>query len=285
MNVSVVIPVYRSERFIRRTLEAVFAQELPAAEVIVVDDGSPDGTAALLASEPRVSVLRQANRGMAAARNAGLAAARGELLAFLDHDDRWPADKLAWQVAFLRDHPDVAMVGGRSRWVDEAGAELGTYPAAVGEVSREMLRAANHFAGPGGTLMRAAAVRAAGGFDETLHGTDDWDLYLRLAAHGRLVQVDRLALYALQHAGQASRDAARMEAAARTVRARHAAPTPPRAGLASRIGAAVLPRLPEPWASLHLQELKSHLRAGRLAAATRVYAAMRSWRYPAPEGR
>src|SRR5580700_2024778 len=107
MDISVVIPACNAERFIETTLRTVYAQTLAPREVIVVDDGSKDGTAALVervargASVP-TTLLQQANAGPGAARNRGVSAARGELVAFVDADDEWLPEKLERQVVCLQ---------------------------------------------------------------------------------------------------------------------------------------------------------------------------------------
>ena len=92
--VSVIIPVYNGQAYLRPTLKSVFAQDYRPLEVIAVDDGSIDRSAEIIRSFPEVVYLYQDNRGHAAARNAGISAANGEFLAFLDADDLWPPDKL-----------------------------------------------------------------------------------------------------------------------------------------------------------------------------------------------
>src|SRR5512143_3730544 len=106
--VSVVMPVYNGARYLRQALESALAQTYRPLEIVVVDDGSTDETPAILAEfGTRIRALRQPNSGSAAARNAALDAARGELIAFLDADDLWLPQKLAVQVEYLREHPDV----------------------------------------------------------------------------------------------------------------------------------------------------------------------------------
>jgi glycosyltransferase involved in cell wall biosynthesis len=108
--VSVIVPVHAGERFINAALDSVAAQTYARVETIVVDDGSPDRAAEIAAERAGVSVLHQPRAGVAAARNAGAAAAHGELLAFLDQDDEWHPSKLELQVALLREHPEVSLV-------------------------------------------------------------------------------------------------------------------------------------------------------------------------------
>jgi glycosyltransferase involved in cell wall biosynthesis len=108
--VSVIVPVHAGERFLGAALDSVAAQTYSRVETIIVDDDSPDRAAEIAAARSGVRVLRQPRSGVAAARNTGAAAARGELLAFLDQDDEWHPSKLARQVATLRERPDIALV-------------------------------------------------------------------------------------------------------------------------------------------------------------------------------
>jgi glycosyltransferase involved in cell wall biosynthesis len=112
---SVIIPVYNGERFLAEALQSVLAQTLPPDEVIVVDDGSNDRTAQIVAEAAAQAAVSfqyvyQANQGSAAARSHGVRLARSELIAFQDADDLWSADKLAIQVALLRRHPQACAV-------------------------------------------------------------------------------------------------------------------------------------------------------------------------------
>ena len=128
MRVSVIIPAYRAERTIRRAIDSVLAQTAPAAEVIVVDDGSPDGQAEVVAGYgDRVRLIRNANGGAAAARNAGIEAATGDFVAFLDADDYWEPTKLQRQLAVFDRNPELAMVAGR--YFEERPGRPRTAPA------------------------------------------------------------------------------------------------------------------------------------------------------------
>jgi glycosyltransferase involved in cell wall biosynthesis len=117
--VSVVVPVFAGERFLGDALDSVAAQTYPRTETIVVDDGSPDGSAQIAAARPGVRVLRERHRGVAAARNAGVSAVRGELIAFLDQDDEWQPHKLARQTAVLAERPELA-IACDSDWLTRA---------------------------------------------------------------------------------------------------------------------------------------------------------------------
>ena len=127
MDISCVIPCYNGERFLGAALDSVIAQTLPPAEIIVVDDGSTDGSTADVAANygSRVTYLRQDNAGPAAARNRGLACARGDFVAFLDADDLWHQDKLARQAVRFEARPelDISVTHLRAFWEFEVRHE------------------------------------------------------------------------------------------------------------------------------------------------------------------
>lgn len=118
--VSVVVPVFAGESFLGEALDSVAAQTYPNVETIVVDDGSPDASARIAQGRSGVRVLREPHRGVAGARNAGLQAARGELIAFLDQDDEWLPDRLSRQVRELDGDPGLDVVLAHMEVVLEA---------------------------------------------------------------------------------------------------------------------------------------------------------------------
>ena len=113
--ISVVMPVYNGEAFVARAVQSVLDQTSPRWEIVAVDDGSRDGTRAILerfaARDPRIRVLHQENAGVSAARNAAMAAARGEYLAFLDADDWWYPDHLTTLEQMIRIYPKAGLLG------------------------------------------------------------------------------------------------------------------------------------------------------------------------------
>lgn len=128
--VSVIIPVYNCECYLAQAIESVLAQTYQPIELIVVDDGSTDGSAEVAQQfTPHVRYHRQANSGTAVARNRGVTLARGSFLAFLDADDVWVADKLARQLAAFRDTPDLDMVFGHVRQFYSREGQLDDSPA------------------------------------------------------------------------------------------------------------------------------------------------------------
>jgi glycosyltransferase involved in cell wall biosynthesis len=211
-RVSVVIPTYRHRDFILRALDSVFGQTMTDYEVIVVNDGSPDDSRAVLApliEAGRIQYSEQSNQGQNKARNHGLGRSRGEYVALLDDDDVWPADKLEWQVRFLDENQGVGMVGGTLQTIDENGEFRwkGTFTPTI---DFEALFAANPFLSPGQTLIRAELLKRLGGMSTSIWGADDWDLWFRIAKVSKIVMLDRLALYYRLHPANASKQTARL---------------------------------------------------------------------------
>lgn len=185
--VSVVIAAYNAEPTLRAALQSALRQDPRPAEVIVVDDGSEDGTASVAAAFPEVRVVKQANAGPSAARNTGIAEASQPWIAFLDADDLWLPDRLARQLATLRRYPQAGLLAGD--WVRD---EDETGPATRGTVSlpgyRDILLL-NRFQ-TSTVLVRAELLQRSGGFDPSLDGAEDWDLWLRCAALAPVVKLD-----------------------------------------------------------------------------------------------
>lgn len=211
-RVSIVLPVYNAERTLAATLDSVWAQTFGEFELLIVNDGSTDATGALLAgqSDPRLQVIGGRHGGASASRNRGVAQARGEFVAFLDGDDLWAADKLARQVAALEAAPDAALVYGWTDLIDESGRVIqqGSHVVANGRVYA--LLASRNFLDCGSTplvrrsaLLEAAALLAAGPFDESLQGGEDWDLWLRLAAEHAFVCVPAVQVHYRVHGSSA----------------------------------------------------------------------------------
>lgn len=168
--VSAIIPAYNSEKFIHRAIESALSQTHRLLEIIVVDDGSNDGTAQAAGRFP-VMVIRQENGGPASARNAGARGARGEWLAFLDHDDSWHPQKTEEQLKYIR--PGISAVFS------------GKYPGKENVTFAEMFDR-NYGGNPSSTIVRADVLRTLGYFDEdpALKGLDDYNLWLRFLLAG-----------------------------------------------------------------------------------------------------
>jgi glycosyltransferase involved in cell wall biosynthesis len=180
--VTLVVAVYNGEAYLREALESAVAQDFEPYEVVVVDDGSTDGTAAIARSFP-VRYLYQENQGPSAARNAGLAEARGELIAFLDGDDVIPPTKLAVQTAYLREHAETGCVLGRNEWIFEEGSDPSW-------LTRDPLYGELGGIQPGTALVRKPVLEEVGGFDSTYRYWEFQNLFVRMREHG--VQIDVL---------------------------------------------------------------------------------------------
>ncbi|MGI8721965.1 MAG: glycosyltransferase, partial [Geodermatophilaceae bacterium] len=207
-RVTVVIPTRNRSGLLRQTLGTVLAQEDTDFDVVIVDEGSTDETPEMLQRWPhdRLTVLRHEQaKGVSAARNAGLAAATGPWVAFVDDDDIWSPTKLAAQLAAARRTPEAGWVCAGAVRVDSRlrlrGAERTPVPADVG---RTLLARNVIPGGASGVLARADLVRQVGGFDETLSNLADYDLWIRLGLAGGMAVVDRpLVGYRVHTAGMA----------------------------------------------------------------------------------
>jgi glycosyltransferase involved in cell wall biosynthesis len=227
--VTVVITAFMHREFVLEALRSVIDQTFSDFEIIVVDDGSRDGTSMLL--EPlirsgKITYVAQTNLGPAAARNRGLTLAAGEFIAFLDDDDRWPPDKLEWQVISLKNNAELTIVAGGIVLIDEKGTELRTDILAENTVSFELLFYGNPFHSPGQTLIRTERLRAIGGFNTSIWGSDDFDAWFRLAKTGGILQSRQIALYYRQHPGNASKNIIRMLDQGLKVVSRHSEEVP-----------------------------------------------------------
>jgi len=216
--ISVIIPAYNVAPFLREAVHSALAQTFPDIEVIVVDDGSTDGTADKLSDigDPRLRVLREDHAGSAAARNAGLRLASGEFVAFLDADDRWAPQNLERQLAFLMSHPEVDITFGHSLVVGEDGHSLGfTSSSCAGPVSFSQLLRTNEIGNGSCLLVRREALDRAGWFDTTLAACVDIDVWMRVAnlRPGNLVAIPEVLTFYRRRRGQISRDWRRMESA------------------------------------------------------------------------
>jgi glycosyltransferase involved in cell wall biosynthesis len=233
-TVSVVIPTYKHRDLVVETIESVLGQSFGDFEVIVVNDGSPDDTEQVLAGlieTGRIRYFRQPNRGQAAARNRGLAEARGKFVAFLDDDDLWPGDKLRWQVELFDLYPQAVMAYGDCAIIGRRGPGE---PSVTGPASglfcgdvRDKLLELNHIVSPGCTLIRTDVLRKLGGFDPQIWGADDWDLYLRLTLEGPFAYRKQTALLYRRHDENASQDDYRMYVNCCKVQRRHDRLQPP----------------------------------------------------------
>lgn len=184
--VSVVMPAFNVDWCVARAIDSVLAQDYAARELIVVNDGSTDRTAEVLAGYGNaITVISQDNRGMSAARNAAIRAAGGDLIAFLDADDRWLPTKLSQQVARMRADPGIGFCSTAARVEDPEGRLLNRWRCPGGGpniLARLFAENAIIAGGCSAVMVRAELLRRTGLFDESLRGFEDPDLWIRLAA-------------------------------------------------------------------------------------------------------
>lgn len=185
--VTVVIPAYNVEQWIFATIESVLKQTYKPVEVVVVNDGSTDGTAEVIAGfGDRVRCVTQPNKGLSAARNTGIRVAEGQFIAFLDSDDLWMPEKLECQVDLLRRFPEIGWVYSDAFVVDHtATIVLNRVGRTSSLPSGDILRALilRNFIPCPTPLVRRSALARVGGFDESpaIQIAEDWDMWLRLA--------------------------------------------------------------------------------------------------------
>ncbi len=228
MRVSVVIPVFNRGEKVLATIDSALSQDLPGQfEVLVVDDGSTDDTLERLRiayeNQARVQLFALSHGGVARARNFGLWRARGEFVAFLDHDDRWLPAKLRLQLARFDERPHVGVVScGWREEFDGSGESCRSRGPQTprGLVQKRLLRG-NVVRSMSLPLVRTGLLREVGGFDETLVPCDDWDVWLRLAGVCEFDAVREVLAVYRRHEKQQSRDFWRMARAGRAVMRKH----------------------------------------------------------------
>lgn len=206
-KVSVIIPSYNSEKVVPLTIASALEQTFTDMEVIVVDDGSTDGTRQALARfGNRIRYIYQENKKHSGARNTGIKAAQGEYLAFLDSDDLWLPQKIERQVEILNQHPDVVLVCCVAEYIDQlgnparsSGISIERHAGVDEEPSTWTSRLFLGDAVPGGgssAMVRRSALIQAGMFDEGLDYAEDWDTWMRLSFLGKFVLIpDHLILF------------------------------------------------------------------------------------------
>ncbi|MGB3722928.1 MAG: glycosyltransferase [Pacificimonas sp.] len=225
-TVSILMSVRDGERFLPSTLESLRAQTLTDIDYVIIDDGSTDGTGALLenfaGSGAQVTLLRnEVSRGLAASLNLGLETCRADLVARADADDIHISSRLERQAAFLRDHPDIGLVSCGFRRIDAAGEVMDMETAIT---NPDLIAFAMMFQTPilhPGAMFRRDAVRAVGGYDETLWTAQDSDLWLRLRKTTRLANIaEPLVDYRVHDGGVVARRGKKGERLSHTIKQR-----------------------------------------------------------------
>jgi glycosyltransferase involved in cell wall biosynthesis len=207
--VSIVLPTFNRGWTIRQAVTSILEQTFTDFELIVVDDGSTDDTHAILAPvRHRFLLLQQDHRGVSAARNRGIGAARADLIAFLDSDDYWLPSKLARQVAFFQEHPQALICQTEETWIRN-GRRVNPkrrHRKPAGMIFEPSL--ALCLVSPSAAMIRKSLLEEAGGFDESLPACEDYDLWLRISCKYPVHLIDEaLTVKRGGHADQLSRAA------------------------------------------------------------------------------
>ncbi|NEO98998.1 MAG: glycosyltransferase [Symploca sp. SIO2E9] len=193
-TISVIIPAYNASKTILATLQSIQAQTFSDFEIIVINDGSTDGTLDLLSkiSEPRLRVFSYENGGLPVARNRGIVQSSGKFISFIDADDLWEPDKLELQLEALQRHPEAGVAYSWTAFIDEKGDFLYAWEPLFfeGNVYPQLL-VRNFISSGSNILVRREFIESAGEFDPSLKSVEDWDYYLRLAARCAFVLVPK----------------------------------------------------------------------------------------------
>jgi glycosyltransferase involved in cell wall biosynthesis len=222
-RVAVVITTFNHAHFLAEAIESALSQSHPADEIVLVDDGSDDDPFRIAERYPAVRRLRQANQGLAAARNAGLAAVASPLVVFLDADDRLLEEAIAAGVACFARFPGAGFVYGGHRRVTAAGERLGPdlYQPIGPDPYRDFLRG-NRVGMHGTAMYHRCRLLAAGGFDAGLRRCEDYELYLRMSRSHAVASHPAIVAEYRWHGGNMSANHREMLAAALMVHGREA---------------------------------------------------------------
>ena len=222
MKITAVIPAYNSADYITQALDSIAAQTRPVSEIIVVDDGSNDGTAEVVnnwSGDVPIAVMTQKNQGPSAARNHGIQAAEGDWIAFLDADDQWTPTKIEEQCAALARHPELALVASDMAETDSSGEIttpsvldqhdlLGFFEALGGAPLPDALAALlrKNFIPTGTVLAKRSVLLEAGLFNPRIRYGEDLELWARIAARHPITCLPRVHMLRRRHEHNATGD-------------------------------------------------------------------------------
>ncbi|MEZ0174967.1 MAG: glycosyltransferase [Candidatus Reddybacter sp.] len=221
MKISAVIPTYNNAEYIEEAIDSILAQTHPIDEIIIIDDGSSDNTAALIKAikqkTNKLSYIKQGNQGPSAARNQGIEIANGDWIAFLDADDRWPQDKIALQIAALQREPSLQLIAGDMAETDQQGnvevesvlAKHQLLQQFQGLAGRPLNNALTtlvekNFIPTGTVLVKRTALKQAGGFNPDIRFGEDLELWAKIACHHPITCLPERLMYRRQHGANAT---------------------------------------------------------------------------------
>jgi len=216
-RVSVIIPCYNHAHYLPDAVNSVLAQTFTDWEALIVDDGSTDNTCEVAAqfTDPRIRYIYQENRGLSAARNTGIRAAKGEFIALLDADDVWEPTFLEVMITALQAEPTASAAYCGFRYMNAAGKLLkqSVLKAVPSEQFHDELLYQGSWLNPCSVIVRAFAYREIGPFDETLHACEDSDMWLRLSEKHRFIGVPQVLVRYRRAGNNMSDDVERMSEA------------------------------------------------------------------------
>jgi len=209
-KVSIILPVHGDAPFLVTTLESIEKQTFRDWEFILSLDRTESSTSKLLETlrsrDPRVKLVQSTKPGISQALNAGTSIASGEYFARIDADDWMDSERLAKQVAFMDQNPDVVCLGSKTQIVDENARQIGVSPLPTSRAQvRRIMPAFNVVSHPS-TMIRASALREVGGYDSRFNGAEDYHLWLKLLRVGEVANLKEPLTYYRVHPGQSSRE-------------------------------------------------------------------------------
>jgi glycosyltransferase involved in cell wall biosynthesis len=286
MKVSIIIPCYNTQRYVAEAIDSALAQTYPDKEIVVVDDGSTDGSSEVIARyASRVRIVRQANAGLAAARNSGIRASSGEVLAFLDADDWLDPGFLESTVpALTASGAEIAFCGWQNVGLPGPRGE----PFVPSDYESDPRKLEVLFSGSPwpvhAAIVRRSVVDGCGGFSEKWRTCEDFAFWIRAATRHRLVRVPKALAFYRHHPGQMTRDRVRMALDHWAVQLEFLSANP---AIAKALGRRGVRRLTH---GLLMQRGFERYWAGDLAGSRRIfrrvlargYGSLREWRYMLP---
>ena len=206
-KVSVVMPVYNGEKYIRQSIDSILHQTFKDFELLIINDGSIDNTRIIIDSyavvDPRVKVFHRKHEGVSAASNFGLETAIGEYIARLDSDDIATPERLEVQVKYLDEHPDIDLVGSYFRAFYEDGREIDVVISTSNEELQKILPQMNQL-GHSTIIMRRCIIEKVGMYDTSFALAEDYEYYLRIIEKCKVANIPQFLMRYRIHSGQST---------------------------------------------------------------------------------